>query len=144
MELATLQLHEQKTTEPQGPTAESRLVDALYEEATTWVATNYGKLDANTVLSLILHLIRFMEIVVSARGQGMRKKQILLAALQKVVNEHPGLDDNREALQFALDNFVPTFIDLSVSLARGAIFIGKKVKAGCDQNCGDGGCCMIR
>lgn len=106
----------------------------LYDIAKVWSAGN--ELSPLSIVDFVTTLMRTLEDIVQEKGQGQRKKQILLTVLRLVIeNDAKVSEEMKRTLLSTLQLTVPPLIDTLVGIARGDIDIHKR------WNNLFGGCC---
>ncbi len=99
----------------------------------------FGPVNVECVMGLVPRIISVIQQSVTEPQRGPYKKQLAVALLKKVVDEH--LDDagERQALHTVIDTAVPVAIDTIIGVARGVVDVGKKLQ----QRIQNGGCCTV-
>ena len=89
--------------------------------------SNKKTINVDTVLSLTIDTIKIVQKLCRDYN-GKYKKLVVIAIIRKLIEEHdyPSNDIRTKILEY-VDLSLPNFIDISISLAKGSIDIGKKL-----------------
>lgn len=101
--------------------------DALVEDVYGTVKKTFNhKISPANVVVLITKTMRVAEKVRGATGP--EKKDIVLEVIERLVNELPTGEDDKDAIMTAVHLFAPGIIDAVVSAAKGQLDLGKIAK----------------
>ena len=100
--------------------------NSIYDKIRAWVQEG-NVIDKDNILDFTLNIIAFVEKIVSNKGN--YKKNLVIQLITKLVDElnYPDLETKNNVKDF-IDKYLPHFIDISISLARGEIDLGKKLR----------------
>lgn len=84
-------------------------------------------IDTENILDLTLKVITLVQKI--SQDKGDYKKNIVISLIKKLVREIKyETEEIRNSVLVFIDKTLPHFIDISISLAKGDIDIGKKLK----------------
>tara|TARA_B100001093_G_scaffold72728_1_gene63313 strand:- start:5973 stop:6401 length:429 start_codon:yes stop_codon:yes gene_type:complete len=102
----------------------------LYSIAKNWALHN--EVNASNIIEFVTTLITAVEQIISEKGQGKKKKQVLLTVLSLVIKYDIKVsEEDRASLLNLMQVIVPTFIDTAISLFTGKIDLFNKIGACC-------------
>lgn len=130
---------ESKTEKINGLTIDTSLLDPkvlkLYDIAKVFATGT--EITATSIITFCTTLISTVQDLVQEKGQGKRKKEMVLTVLRLVItNDIDTLNDSdKSTLLSLLESTIPIFIDTAIGIATGDIDIKK------EWNNMFGGCC---
>lgn len=101
----------------------------LYQQFRNWNTNHHLSLE--TLLSLTTELIPVVEKMLKEE-KGVYKKKVLMDTLKLIINDSPLQNSEKQLLLTVLHTTVSTSIDIMISIAKGEIDIGKKIKMCCN------------
>ena len=107
-------------------------VDSLKSMTSTWLKGR--SLSPATIIDLVPIMMKNVQILMTEKGQGSYKKELLLYVLKVFVDESKfGTDADRKKVKMIIKDTVPTIIDTIIAVKKGDIDILKDVvmKSGC-------------
>ena len=98
----------------------------LYEIGKVFAAGNH--IDAASIITFCTTLISAVQDLVKEKGQGKRKKEMVLTVLRLVIeNDVDTLSpEDKQTVLAILDTTVPVFIDTAIGIATGDIDLRKE------------------
>ena len=114
------------------------LVNGVYDKVKSLVEKKRD-ITVEVVLSLTLDTIKITQELCKDY-EGKYKKLIVIAIIRKLIKEHDYQDEDiRAKILSYVDDSLPNFIDISISLAKGAIDLGKNLSI--TKKLAKGKCC---
>lgn len=97
----------------------------LYEIGKVFAAGT--QIDAASIITFCTTLISAVQDLVKEKGQGKRKKEMVLTVLRLVINDVDTLSpSDKQTVLAILDTTVPVFIDTAIGIATGDIDLRKE------------------
>jgi hypothetical protein len=102
------------------------VVNELYTTARQWCKDE--PLEVSNVITFAARLIAATQRLVTEKGRGSYKKQVVLTVLYRLVEEDEELsNDTKQRLRYVLDTTVPPSIDTMVAIGRGEFDLAKTI-----------------
>ena len=102
------------------------IFNKAYDIVHSWI-TEKDTIDTENILDLTVKVITLVQKISNDKGD--YKKNLVICLIKKLVREieYETEEIRKKVLEF-IDKTLPHFIDISISLAKGDINIGKKLK----------------
>lgn len=114
-----------------------KLVDSIYVQTADWIKAE-DEISSSTLIQFTTKLMMLVQAQIG-KHQGDLKKTVVLRVLRNLIEKESKLtEEAKKDAILILETAIPPFIDVSVSIARGAINLGKgrNLFKACGLGCG--------
>lgn len=119
-------------------TTDDPVVAQVYEQCKFWSEGESPSI--SSITPFVMQLISVTQSIVTEKGKGAYKKQVVLTVLRKILENDVqfGSEDDERTIMMILETTVPGIIDTAVGIATGEIDLAKhaqQIGAACNCCC---------
>ena len=104
---------------------ETLVINRVYDSIKILIQDK-NEITVDSILSLTLDTIKITQKICKDY-EGKYKKKVVIAIIRKIISQHKNSDDsNKKKLLEYVDISLPHMIDISISIAKGTIDLGKE------------------
>jgi len=104
---------------------ETLVINRVYDSVKILIQDK-NEITVDSILSLTLDTIKITQKICKDY-EGKYKKKVVIAIIRKIISQHKNSDDsNKKKLLEYVDISLPHMIDISISIAKGTIDLGKE------------------